>query len=177
MRPFPPLLIGVQSIPPPDSHHLSAALGWLGLGAVADACQELANVSAENAHHPATLEVRWAISAYERDWVKALEISRIELARVPEEPSGWLHRAYALRRASENGLPEAWESLLPAADKFPDEPVIPYNLACYACQMQQIELAREWFHRAMSVGKKSVIKQMALNDDDLQTLWPEIRKL
>ncbi|HZI31060.1 MAG TPA: tetratricopeptide repeat protein [Candidatus Binatia bacterium] len=167
----------MQPIQPPDSHHLSAALGWLGLGAVADAHAELAQVSEANRNHPATLEVRWTISAHEKDWRKALEIAQAELALAPDESSGWLHRAYALRRVNDGGLPQAWEALLPAADQFPDEPVIAYNLACYACQMQRLDEAREWLQRAIAAGKKDAIRQMALNDEDLKPLWPEIRKL
>ncbi len=57
-------------------------------------------------------------------------------------PAGWLHRAYALRRVANGGLPQAWDALLPAAEKFPGEPVIAYNLSCYACQMQQLDASR-----------------------------------
>lgn len=166
----------VQPIQPPDSHHLSATLGWLGLGAVADARAELAKVSEENQDHPATLEVRWVLSAHEKDWRTALEIARRELAFAPADASGWLHRAYALRRVTGGGLPRAWDALLPAAEQFPDEPVIAFNLACYACQMQQPDLAKEWLQRAITAGKKEAIKKMALADDDLKPLWPEIEK-
>jgi len=172
-----PLLMRVQLIEPPDSHHLSAALGWLGLGSAAEAHAELAKVSEEFQHHPATLEVRWTICAHERKWGDALEIARTEIALAPEDASGWLHRAYALRRVNEGGLPQAWEALLPAAEKFPEEPVIPYNLACYACQMLQLDLAREWLHRAIAAGNKTELKKMALADDDLKPLWSEIKEL
>jgi Flp pilus assembly protein TadD len=167
----------VPPIEPPDSHHLSAALGWLGLGAAADARAELAQVSGENQNHPATLEVRWMIHAHEMDWSRALEIARTELRLAPKESSGWLHQAYALRRVSHGSLTQAWEALLPAAEKFPKEPVIAYNLACYACQMQQLDLARTWLQRAIAAGQKAAIKQMALADDDLKPLWPEIKAL
>lgn len=164
----------VQPIEPPDSHHLSATLGWLGLGVVKEARAELAQVSAENQNHPATLEVRWLLHTHEKNWDRALEIARAEIAIAPEESSGWLHRAYALRRVDEGGLPQAWEALLPAAEQFPEEPVIAYNLACYACQMLQLDLARDWLCRAIATGKKGEIKKMALADDDLKPLWPEI---
>lgn len=167
----------MQPIQPPDSHHLSAALGWLGLGALADARAELAQVADENQHHPATLEVRWMLHAHEKDWRQALEIARAEIALVPQDSAGWLHRAYALRRVNDGGLPQAWDALLPAAEKFPEEPVIAYNLSCYACQMQQLDLAWEWLQRALAVGQKDAIKKMALADDDLKPLWPEIEEL
>jgi hypothetical protein len=54
--------------------------------------------------------------------------------------------------------------------------VIAYNLACYACQMKDLDRAREWFFRAMRIGGKVEIKKMALADADLEPLWEEIHK-
>ena len=107
----------------------------------------------------------------------ALEIACFELKVAPHESSGWLHRAYALRRASDGGLSQAWDALLPAAKMFPAEPIIAYNLSCYACQMQQLDIARHWLNRAVAAGQKEAIKKMALADADLQPLWTEIKEL
>ena len=65
-------------------------------------------------------------------------------------------------------------------DKFPKEPIISYNLSCYACQMNQLDAARVWFKRAIVIGgkkRKEKIKQMALEDSDLQPLWDEIKQI
>jgi Flp pilus assembly protein TadD len=167
----------VKPLAPPDSHHLSAALGWLGLGCAHDARAELAKISPANQAHATALEVRWTICAHERQWHDALEIACSELRIAPDESSGWLHRAYALRRVKDGGLSQAWDALLPAAKMFPAEPIIPYNLACYACQMQQLDIARHWLNRAVEAGQKEAIKKMALADADLQPLWTEIQKL
>jgi Flp pilus assembly protein TadD len=162
---------------PPDSHLLDAAIGWLGLGCAADARAELANISAAAQNHPAVLETRWTLCAHEQLWSDALEVACAELVTAPDDAAGWLHRAYALRRVRDGGLAQAWDALLPAAKKFPAEPVIAFNLSCYACQMHKLDAAREWFYRAVATGKKEVIKQMALADDDLQPLWKEILDL
>jgi predicted Zn-dependent protease len=167
----------VQTLEPPDTHYLDAAIGWLGLNCVAEARAELEHIAAANQNHPAVLEVRWSISAHERQWSDALQIACVELTLAPDDAAGWLHRAYALRRISNGGLTQAWEALLPAAKKFPSEPVIAFNLSCYACQMQQLDIARHWLQRATMVGQKDVIKKMALADEDLQPLWPEIEDL
>ncbi len=166
----------MQILEPPDSHHLDAAIGWLGLGCAGDASAELENISAVNQLHSDVLEVRWTICAHDERWKDALTIAELELQTAPEESSGWLHRAYALRRVRDGGLSQAWDALLPAAKIFPAEPVIAYNLSCYACQMQQLDIARTWLHRAINVGKKEAIKKMALADDDLQPLWKEIEE-
>jgi predicted Zn-dependent protease len=167
----------VQPLESPDSHHLDAAAGWLGLDSAADARAELDLISAAQQKHPAVLEARWTVCALEKNWAEALEIARAELAAAPNDCAGWLHRAYALRRVDDGGLPRAWEALLPAAEKFPDEPVIAYNLSCYACQLRQLDVARLWLRRALKAGGKNAIRAMALADDDLKPLWAEIREL
>ena len=167
----------MHSLEPPDSHHLDAAIGWLGLGRADDARAELDSISPEHQQHPSVLDTRWMICAREQRWNDALEIARSELTAAPDGCAGWLHQAYALRRVPGGGLSRAWDALLPAAEKFPREPVVAYNLSCYACQMQQLDLARHWLHRAIQTGGKEAIKKMALADDDLRPLWKEIREL
>jgi Flp pilus assembly protein TadD len=164
----------VQPIEPPDLFHLEAVSGWLGLNCAADARLELAKISAVNRNHPGTLETHWLICAHEKNWAEALTVAEQELQSAATDASGWLHRAYALRRVNGGGLLAAWNALLPAAEKFPDEPVIAYNLACYACQMQKLDTAREWLQSAMTIGKKEAIRKMALADEDLKAMWSEI---
>ena len=167
----------MRKLEPPDTHCFSAAIGWLELGNLAEAKAELAQVSASQQEHPDVLELRWAISAQENHWEEGLEIAQTLLRCAPKRPSGWLHQAYALRRVADGGLQKAWDALLPASDKFPKELFIPFNLCCYACQLRQLDTARDWLKRAMAVGGKSKVKQMALGDSDLEPLWAEIRNL
>ena len=167
----------MKPVGPPESHDLSAAMGWLGLGNVAEAKKELAHIGGALQNHPDVLEVRWLICAEEKRWEEGLQVARALLHSAPERSSGWLHQAYAVRRVREGSLKAAWDALLPASDKFPREPTIPYNLSCYACQMQQLDDARLWLQRAFAIGDKDQIKQMALSDPDLEPLWGEIRAL
>jgi tetratricopeptide (TPR) repeat protein len=167
----------VQKLETPDSHHLDAAIGWLGLGCAADARQELEKISQPNQLHPDVLEARWLLFVHEKRWDAALEIAELELKSAPDDSAGWLHRAYALRRVSNGGLPQAWAALRPAVEQFPEEPVIAFNLSCYACQMEQLDVARVWLKRALATGGAAAVKKMALADDDLKPLWPEIKEL
>ena len=164
----------MQGLETPDIHRLNAALGWLGLNSPAEARGELDAIAPSQQGHPAVLEARWLLCAHEKNWRDALAVAERELASAPDESSGWLHRAYALRRVDGGGLPTAWEALLPAAEKFPKEPVIAFNLACYACQLSDLPAARKWLRRAMKIGGKQAIQKMALADNDLKPLWPEI---
>ena len=132
-------------------------------------------LSTAGAFNPDVLEVRWLIHSEEKEWVDALAVARKLVDTDPKRASGWLHRAYALRRVNAGGLQAAWDALRPAFEKFPDETTIPYNLACYACQMQRLDEARDWLRCAVKAGGKEKVKQMALKDDDLAPLWSEIK--
>lgn len=164
-------------IEPPDSHYLLAASGWLDLGCPEEALAELNGLSRENRHHPDALELQWLIHAEQQDWTAALGVAEEVVVTAPERPTGWLHRAYATRRVLHGGLQKAWDLLLPAHEKFPEESVIPYNLACYACQMGHLDESRRWLKIAFGADKRGAIKTMALKDDDLRALWGEIRAM
>ncbi len=157
-------------------HYLNSALGWLELGNPREARAELDQLPAEFADDPDVLDIRWSLHAREGDWDGALEIAERLVEVAPDDPTGWLHRAYALRRVHGGGLEKAAMILRPAFDKFSDEPTIPFNLACYACQLGQLPESRAWLKHAFKRGDKSFIKKMALSDPDLEPLWSEIPK-
>jgi tetratricopeptide (TPR) repeat protein len=165
----------MRLIEPPDIHHLRAALGWLGLGNCTEAEVELEKVSPANRRHPEFLEVRWEWCAKSGEWDTGVEVAEEMVSVSPDEAGGWLNRAYALRRAKGGGLQMAYAALRPAAEKFPKQALICYNLACYCCQMDNLPEAREWFARALKLGGAKVIRKMALADDDLKPLWEEIK--
>lgn len=165
----------MKKLQPPDTHFLSAAIGWVELGDCDEAKAELAKISPVAQKHPDVLEASWMIAASEHDWSVALDVARTLIRAEPDRSFGWLQQAYALRRVTDGGLQAAWDALLPAADQFPKEPTIPYNLSCYACQMGHLDDARKWLRRALDTGNRNGIKQMALSDPDLKALWPEIK--
>lgn len=168
----------MKRLQPPDTHHLSAALGWLELGNPVEAEAELGRLSPQGRDHPDALEVRWQVCAGLNRWDAALAVAARLLKKAPDRPSGWLHRAYAIRRASGGGLQQAWEALRPAFDKFPKLPVVPYNLACYAAQLGRLDEAWDWLQKAVqAAGAKDSIKSMALADPDLEPLWDRVRQL
>src|ERR1019366_10057687 len=138
----------MQKLEPPDIHFFFAAIGWLELGNLVEAHSELAQISPALQEHPDVLEVRWLVSAEQKHWEEGLQIAQALLRRAPKRSSGWLHQAYALRRVPDGSVRKAWEALLPAFAKFPKEPTIPFNLACYACQLHQLDTARDLLQRA-----------------------------
>lgn len=167
----------MADLQPPDTHHLSSAIGWLELGNATEAALDLERVSAQAQQEPDVLEVRWAIYAGQKNWEQALQSAETLVQAHPERSSGWLHRAYALRRVPHGGLQLAWAALRPAYDKFSKVPIIAYNLACYAAQFGRMDEAWDWFQKALETGDRARIKAMALADDDLRALQDRIRKL
>jgi hypothetical protein len=163
-----------RPLQPPDTHLLSAAAGWFELGCPKEAEAELNQISPAGRKHPDVLEFGWVICAEKQDWEGCLAIARALIQNDSKRSSGWIHQAYALRRMPGGGIIAAWNALLPAADLFPKNVIISYNLSCYACLMGKLDLARQWLARSRKLSTIQ-IKEMALADPDLEPLWPEIR--
>jgi tetratricopeptide (TPR) repeat protein len=167
----------MASLEPPDTFYLRAASGWLDLGDYREARAEIARISQAHQNHPDVIEIRWHIHASMHQWDAALELGEILVAIRSEDVQGWIHRAYAMRRASTGGLRKAWAALQPAVTLFPEVAVIPYNIACYAAQLDRLDESWQWLEKAIAIDGVAAIKEMALADPDLEPLWKEIRKL
>ena len=164
----------IKPLEPPDSLHLNAAEGWLELGNRVEAYEELEQITPELRAHPDVLEVRWQIYAEEKKWDTCVDIARAIIKLDRSRPIGWIHLAYSTRRATKGGLEAARTILSGAADKFPKDPIIPYNLACYACQLGNLKEARRWLEKAFALGDSKQIKRVALEDPDLEPIWKEL---
>jgi tetratricopeptide (TPR) repeat protein len=155
--------------------HLQAAQGWFELGDHLEAKEELEQMSPQNHAHPAVLEVRWAIHAAAKKWEAALDIAATFIQLAPEHLFGWLHRSFALHEL--NRTAEARDNLLTVLDKFPDESILRYNVACYECRLGRLEQAKHWLEKAFKMGNLRRMKLAALQDPDLEPLWKEIGAL
>jgi len=156
-----------------DQLCLDAAEGWLGLGNHVEAFTELEKISPEVQHHPDVLRMRYHLYAAAKNWAAAVEAGQA-LCELPAiDPFGPIHLAYALHELKRTK--EAWDVLLPVASRFPDEYIVRYNLACYACQLGNLPTSRKWLERAVAIAGSDLIRKMALQDADLEPLWPEIK--
>jgi tetratricopeptide (TPR) repeat protein len=167
----------MDSLTLPDLHYARAAQGWLELGDHLEANEELEKITPQMRAHPDVLEIRWQIYAKEKKWEACIEIARAITQIEPGRPSGWIHYAYSTRRATNGGLEAAKTVLLSVNEKFPQIPVIPYNLACYYCQLGDLKGAWDWLERAFDIGDPKQLKLMALDDPDLKQLWPDISEI
>jgi tetratricopeptide (TPR) repeat protein len=167
----------MKPLEPPDSHYVSAASGWLGLGSWQEAASELENVSPDAAAHPDVLEVRYEILAKAGQWELAADTALTWINKAPEERGAWIKQAYAVRRKPGGGIVLAKGILTAAQQRFPQEPLIAYNLACYECQLGNLPQARDWLRQAFKWGNVRHLKQMCVQDSDLEPLRSEIAKL
>ncbi len=165
----------MKHLEPPDSHHLSAAEGWLGLGDWKEAVEELKKIPPERRQHPEALEVLREIFVQAGKWKMAAEVAGHLVNMKPEEPDAWIALAYATRRKDGGGLKQARGILVRAQRRFPKEAVIAYNLACYDCQLGNEEGALKWLAKAFAMGRAREMRSMALQDRDLEPLWGKIR--
>jgi tetratricopeptide (TPR) repeat protein len=151
----------------PDRHHCEAAIGYTELGMYEDANAELENVDPFNRATPEVLRVRAAIYHGLKKWellqVVALQLTRLEPANIQWTVS----LAYATRRAV--AIESAQDILLAAKSNFPQEAIIPFNLACYCCQLGDHDAAKNYLKQAFAIDPNW--RQAALDDKDLEPLW------
>lgn len=158
----------MKNLERPDSIHLEAAEGWLGLGDIAAAHDELEQISAPLRAHPVVLVTRCEIYGKAGKWDAVATIADTLVKMMPDESSGWIQRSFALHELK--CTQEAFDNLLPVAVKFPRVWNIPYNLACYCAQLGRLDECQDWFKKAMAIDEETV-KQQAIDDPDLKPLW------
>lgn len=159
-----------MSLSDADKFALGEARAWLMLGDAVSALRELSRIPSSQQNEPDVLKVAWDARAKLGDWDAAFRIAESLLASIPEDVHGWIIRAYAARRMKNGGLETAWALLHPALDKFPKVFLVPYNLACYAAQLGRADEAWQLLKRAMAVGGRATVLEMAKADPDLQPL-------
>ena len=164
----------MKNLPYPNNKHLEAAEGWLELGNCKEANEELENIAPELKAHPFVLEVRYRIFAETKRWEEAVEIARTLSEMLPDNSWGFIHYAYSLHELKRTK--EAYGVLIPVADKFSDS-TIRYNLACYSCQLGNLQEAMQWLKLAIDLAGKKDIRQMALHDPDLEPLRTKIEEI
>src|ERR1035438_3361521 len=104
----------------------------------------------------------------------AVEIAGTLAKLMPEKHAAWISWAYATRRKTGGGILEAKSILLEAERKFPGDWLIPYNLACYDCQLGNLKEAMVWLEKAIELAGEKDIRLKALEDPNLEALWGRI---
>jgi tetratricopeptide (TPR) repeat protein len=156
----------------PDLHHYKAAQGYTELGMYDDANEELENVDPFNRTTPEVLRVRIAIYHGLQKW-ELLRVVALQLTRLEPENIQWvISLAYATRRAV--SIEFAKDILVAAKSLFPKEAIILFNLACYACQLGELDTAKDYLGQAFGIDLEW--REAALEDKDLEPLWDSLRE-
>jgi len=135
--------------------HLTEAVGYLELGMLQEAWDTLEEIPAEERHVPAVFQVRLEIYRRMEKYEGMATIAEHLTKVFPEDSQNWISLAYAQRRYLD--LQTAEKTLLVAQERFPEEATIPFNLACYACQLGRLDEAREKLAKA--VGMEPAFKK------------------
>jgi tetratricopeptide (TPR) repeat protein len=134
---------------PPDQQYWQAAVGYVELGMFQDANDQLEKIDPFNRAAPEVLAIRLAIYRGLEKWELMQQIAKRLKEFEPDNVQWTISLAYATRRAY--SIDTAMEILLNAQAKFPKEAAIPYNLACYYCQLQEIETAKRYLKKAFEI--------------------------
>ena len=165
----------MQDLEPPDNFHVSAASGWLELDNLEEARQEFAKIREASRGHADALEVEWRLEAAECNWDGALKVAERQIKADADCPYGWINQSYCLHELKRTK--DAWDRLWSVSGQFQQVGVLHYNLACYSCQLGQLEVAKKCLKLAVQCQSKAQIKRMALGDEDLKPLEDFIRAL
>jgi Flp pilus assembly protein TadD len=156
----------------PFERHLSAATGYLELGLPLDAEEELDEIDAELRTDWRVLALRVNIYGELGRWERMREAARHLTIIQPDRPEWVVSLAYATRRAE--SIEAAEGVLLAAKVRFPEDAAIRYNLACYTAQMGKLPAARNYLREAFRLNP--AFRKMAPEDEDLESLWGELRE-
>ena len=151
---------------------LAYASGWLQLGRLAEARAELADVVEGDRSHPGVLAMELEVAMGAEAWVKAKRLAAKLRKVAPGLDAGWLHGAFATRRAGKAGRDEleSARGILEAAEERIGArcSILHYNLACYLALLGELEAARARLARA--VAMEPGCAKMAKGDEDLAVL-------
>jgi tetratricopeptide (TPR) repeat protein len=156
---------------PPDQQYWQAAVGYVELGMFQDANDQLEKIDPFNRAAPEVLAVRLAIYRGLKKWELMQQIAKRLKEFQPDNVEWTISLAYATRRTY--SIDVAMEILLDAEAKFPREAAIPYNLACYYCQLGEMEKAKRYLKEAFEIDLNW--RKAALDDEDLKPFWDSLQ--
>ncbi len=153
--------------------HLSHASGYLALGMLNEATEELALIAVGDQGLPSVLAARIGLHTAKKEWGTVIGIGEQLATRCPKLEAGWISWAYALREL--NRVEEAKAVLLEAEPIHGKSGILHYNLACYYCLLGDAAEGIERLRRACGMDKHW--KEAALDDPDLKAIWGDIEAI
>lgn len=168
-------------INPSDRHALNAMDGWIELGNLKEAANELNNLSEEKRNDGRIWRMRMMLSYFHkpRDWRGVREAAEQITKIQSDNVYGWLVLANATRFSRGGGVQAAYDVLRPVHDRFPHEWMVSYHLAAYATQLGQLDVAYQWKEKALEAAGDNAhnIGARMLFDRDFAPLIEALRDL
>ena len=166
----------MQSLSPDEhrdlSKRLNAAIGYLNLGMAEEAWAELEAIDAGHRGILEVLKIRLEVCRALSSWELMAEIAdRLHKAE-PDDPGHPIDLAFAIRRV--RGEDEAAAVLERARELFPQEPLLPYNLACYRAVRGRVAEARQLLAEAFSMDAS--LRVTSSRDPDLVGVWDSFQE-
>jgi predicted Zn-dependent protease len=146
------------------SNHIRTATGYLDLGMALDAWNELESINSEHRDLADVLKVRLEVCCALEKWEMMKDIAFFLSKEEPDESGHFLNLAYALRRCDD--VESAEKILNDAATKFPEDPLVKYNLGCYRAVLGKVGEAK--LNLAEAFQRVPALRLTALNDPDLE---------
>ena len=106
-------------------------------------------------------------------WELMQTVSKALAIHDPDDPKWTALWAYSTRRA--DSIEQARLILVNAIERMPNMAIFHYNLACYECQLGDLQKAKESLHRTFKLDPG--MRVMALEDEDLKPLWEAIAEI
>ena len=148
---------------------LAYAAGYLELGLVEEAREELASIVPAEQGSPVVVAIHLEAAMAAQSWDEAMRLAEKLRREAPGLDGGWLHGAFAARRSRSGGLAMAREILEAAEPHMGDRcALLHYNLACYLAQQGDLDAARDRLVRA--VFMQPSYAELARTDPDLTPL-------
>jgi predicted Zn-dependent protease len=150
--------------------HLQRCDGFLDLKMVDKARRELEQIGAAHRQIDPFIEAELRMAMADNRWSDAMQFARTLSDRQPNNPAFCIHLAYSVRRAE--SIEAARDILLAARKRFPKVAVIPFNLACYECQLGHPDEAMVFLEKAFRLD--AAFREQAFEDDDLKPIWDRL---
>ena len=146
------------------------ATGYLLLGLLVEASDELEAIEGPDRLSPEVMTVRCDLYMAAKNWELLLAVARELTRSCPADEKGWLHTGIALRQL--NRFADARTVLLEAEPLHADCAVLHYNLGRYHCLLGDMDEARERVRKACRIDAD--FKKAALDDPDLAAIWGKV---
>lgn len=150
----------------PTTRRLQHARGYLGLGMVNEASDELKAIDWDDRMKPELLAMRVDLYQAAKNWELMADIAMHLAETLPDQSDGWFNWAYALREMDK--VTEAKDVALKGLELHPDQTIHHFDLACYLSLLGEYPAAKKHLNRSIKLDER--FKAEAVEDEDLASV-------